>query len=301
MKMTGALAFAAAAACGVSATAQEIPGPPKVLVVSREEIKPGKMTPHAKSAATFVSVANRAGAANYRIGLVPLSGDTNVVVYLEAHPSFAAYEAASTAFDGVVAKDAALKAEMDAVDRQGEMHESVKTGLYRFRPDLSYRPGGMEEVARARYMTIRTTRVRTGHTPEYVEYVKRFVAAREKAGVDAHTAVYQIVSGGDPSTFLTFTIARSLAEWDEVTARMAAEQKAIEEAYGGAEAARQQRMLLAEAVAETSLVTYAMSPEISRPLPQFVAYDAAFWGGKPPDTGKALAAQKPGRKPDSKQ
>ncbi len=53
------------------------------------------MGPHAKVAASFAALAAKANAPNYRIGLTPISGDDNAVLYLEAHPSFAALEAAA--------------------------------------------------------------------------------------------------------------------------------------------------------------------------------------------------------------
>ena len=292
---------AMAAGFAASTSAQEPPGPPKVLVVNREEIKPGQMGPHTKVAAGFAALAAKAGAPNHRIGLTPISGDDNSVLYLEAHPSFAALEAAQNAFDGAMASNAALKAEFDAVQRHGDMHGSQRTAIYRYRADLSYRPGKMEDVARARYMTLQTTRIKPGRGVDYIEYLKGQVAAREKANLDMHTAVYQAVSGAAPNTFVVFTIARSLQEWDDTFARTEADQKALTDALGGAEAARQQRMILADVVADSTVATYAMSPEISRPLPQFVAYDPGFWGPARAADAKALASKKEIRKEAPKQ
>ena len=295
-----ALALVALVGIGASAPAQEPQGPPKVLVVTREEIKPGKMGPHSKMAAGYVAVAARANAPNYRIGLTPISGDENAVLYLEAHPSFAAFETARNEFAGAVASNAALKADLDAVERQGDMHSAQRTTIYRYRPELSYRPGRMDDVARARYMTMQTTRVKPGRGVDYVEYVKAQVAAREKANLDLHTAVYQAVSGGAMNTFVIFTTSRSLKEWDDNVARAEADQKAIEAALGGPEAARQQRMILSEVVADGNTATYAMSPEMSRPLPQFMAYDPGFWGTRPAADTKALASKKEIRKEQPK-
>jgi hypothetical protein len=301
MRSTLAL-LALAAGLGAVAAADEPVGPPRVLVVTREEIKPGMMGPHSRSAASYVSVATRANAPNYRIGLTPLSGDENTVVYLEPHPSFAAYEAARNAFEGAIQANAALKTEMDSVDRDGSMHQSQRTAIYRYRPDLSYRPGRMEDVARARYMTMATTRIKPGRGIDYVAYLKGQIAAREKANIDTHTAVYQSVSGAAPNTFVVFSTARSLAEWDDITARLDADQKAMETALGGPEAARLQRMILADVIADSTVATYAMTPEISRPMPQFLAYDAAFWAPRAAAAGggKALATKKE-TKPQAKQ
>jgi hypothetical protein len=159
----------------------------------------------------------------------------------------------------------------------------------------------MEDVARARYMTMTTTRIKPGRGIDYVAYLKGQIAAREKANLDMHTAVYQSVSGAAPNTFVVFGSARSLSEWDDVGARADADQKAMEAALGGAEAARQQRMVLADVIADSMVATYAMSPELSRPMPQFMAYDTAFWGPKASAGGKALATKKETAKPQPKQ
>jgi hypothetical protein len=159
----------------------------------------------------------------------------------------------------------------------------------------------MEDVAKARYMTVTTVRIKPGRGVDYVEYLKNQVAAREKANLDSHTAVYQVVSGGAPNTFLVFTAARSLKDWDDASARAESDQKAMEAALGGAEAARQQRMILADVVADWMVSSYAMSPELSRPAPQFMAYDPGFWGAGPAAGGKALATKKETKKPEAKQ
>ena len=82
MRAAAVTLMALAAAFGASASAQEAPGPPPILVVNREDIKPGKMTPHVKAASGYVAVAEKSKAANYRVALTPVSGDDNVVVYL---------------------------------------------------------------------------------------------------------------------------------------------------------------------------------------------------------------------------
>ena len=94
------------AAFGGLAVAEEAPGPPPVLVINKEEIKPGQMGPHEKNAARFVSIENKANAESYRIGLTPISGDDNVVLYLEGYPSFEALEKATKQFDGTLATNA---------------------------------------------------------------------------------------------------------------------------------------------------------------------------------------------------
>ena len=293
------------AAFAGAAVAQEAAGPPPVLVINKEEIKPGMMGPHEKNAAKYVSIQNKANAETYRLGLTPVSGDDNVVVYLEGYGSFEDMEKAAKQFEGTLATNASLRAEMEQMTQQGaDMHASQKTALAVLRPDLSFRPVRMDAVAKARYFTINTTHLKIGHMPDYEAYTKALNAAREKANADwVHTAVYQVVSGAPAGTFMTFTLHNSLKEWDEIGAKMQERNKAIDTALGGDEVVKERRRQAAEIMADSSSALFAMSPSISRPSPQFMAYDPDFWKTKPAAEVKALASkkEKPAPKPAEKQ
>jgi len=282
------------ATLGGSAVADEAAPPPPVLVIAKEEIKPGQMGPHEKNAAHFVAIQNKANAGMHRLGLTPVSGDDNVVVYLEGYPSFAEMEKANKAFGEALAANAALAAELDQNTAQGaNMHASQKTSLAVYRPDLSFRPAHMDVVAKSRYFGITTTHLKIGHTPDYEAYTKQLNAGREKANADwIHTAVYQVVSGAPAGTFLTFTLYGSLAEWDQATAKMSERNKAVDTALGGDEVVKERRKQAGEIMADTSSALFAMTPTISRPGPTFVAYDAGFWTPKAAAEAKALASKK---------
>jgi hypothetical protein len=270
-----------------------------VLLINKEEIKPGLMGPHEKNAAKFVAIENKANADNFRLGLTPVSGDNNVVLYLEGYPSFEAMEQAAQKFEATIAASPALQAELDQNTAQGaNMHETQKTALAIFRSDLSFRPIGMDQVAKARYFGVTTTRLNIGQTPDYEAYTKALNAGRDKANADwVHTAVYQVVSGGPAATFMTFTLYRSLKEWDENTAKMLERNKAVDTALGGEEVVKERRRQAGQMIAEVSSALYAMTPSISRPSPQFMAYDAEFWKPKSASEVKALATKKETKKP----
>ena len=284
------------AALGGAAVAEEATplGPPPVLLINREEIKPGRMGPHEKNAAKFVAIENKANADNYRLGLTPVSGDNNAVLYLEGYESFEEMEKVQQKFEATVATNASLQADLDQNTAQGaDMHASQKTALAVYRSDLSFRPVRMDDVAKARYFGVTTTRLYIGQTPDYETYTKALNAAREKANADwVHTAVYQVVSGAPAATFVTFTTYRSLKEWDDNTAKMVERNKTIDEALGGDEVVKGRRKLAKEMIAEVSSALYAMSPSISRPSPQFMAYDPGFWKPKAAAETKALASKK---------
>lgn len=289
--LLGLLALTAA-----TAVAQEFP--PPVLAVTREEIKPGKMSAHERQAASYVALMAKASPDSYRLGLTPVTGDENVVLYLEAYPSFAAVEEARTRTAKAIAGSAAWKAEMDRIETQGgELHASQRVALFRLRHDLSYRPRSVSDVAQSRFMTATSVRIAVGRVPDYVDFIKSLNTAWEKAGVPASRVIYQVQSGAANNTFLLLTPQRSLKEIDEINAALEARQKAIDAALGGDEVVKQRRMLLSDVIADTSTNVYAMAPAISRPSPPFVAADPGFWTPKAAAPAKAAAAKKEASKP----
>lgn len=283
------------AAFGGAAAAQEEMGPPPVLLINKEEIKPGQMGPHERNAAQFVAIQNKANAGSHRLALVPVSGDTNQVLYLEGYGTFAEMEKAFQQFEATLAVNAALRSELEQNTRQGaDMHASQKASIAVFRPDLSFRPKKMEDVARSRYFGVGATRLNPGRTSDYEAWVKELNAAREKANVEGiHTAVYQVISGASVGTYMTFTMNRSLAEWDEFRAKMGDRNKAIDAALGGESVVAERAKRAGEIIADTYVTLYALNASISRPGEAFVAYDPEFWKPKAsPADAKALASKK---------
>jgi hypothetical protein len=276
-----------------SAVLAQDAGPPKVIALAREEIKAGRGTAHARSAASFVVAANKANAPIHRIALVPVSGDDNAVVYIQAFGSFADVEAAHKQMEETIAANAAFKAELDRLDREEvDQHASQRTAYYTLRPELSYEPRTAEQTGKSRFMSVTTTRIKPGRVPDYVDYIKSLNVARKKAGVDVHTAVYQVFSGAPTGTFLSFASMRSLSDIDDVRQKMEESQKALDEALGGPDVVKQRRMLISEIVADGFNTIYAMEPSLSRPTALIAAADPDFWNPKPAAATKALAAKK---------
>src|SRR5262249_30482829 len=155
-------------ALSASAVLAQETGPPNVISVAREEIRPGKGTAHTRSAASFVAAVVRANAPLHRIALVPISGDDNSVVYLQGFGSFADVETSYKQFEEAVAGNAALKTELDRLDREEvDQHASQRTAYYTLRPDLSFHPKTAEQTGKARFMSVTTIRVKPGRAPDY--------------------------------------------------------------------------------------------------------------------------------------
>ncbi len=115
--------------CAAGAAAQEASGPPPVITISREEVKAGRMAANEKVAAGFAALANRTSAPSRWIGLVPLTGDENVSLFLSPYGSFAAFEASNHAWEQAMGT-ATAKAEMEQLERQNaEVQNSWRTML----------------------------------------------------------------------------------------------------------------------------------------------------------------------------
>jgi hypothetical protein len=283
---------------GAPALAQAPPGPPPVLMITVEEIKPGSMAAHEKSVGSYLALWERAKVPAGRIGLQPVSGDTNQVVYLQGYESYAAMEAANQKQEQTIAANPMWQAEIERLDREsGPLHASQKTIIASFRPDLSYQPLTMDAVAKARYFNVRTTTVNPGRGGDYAEYMKQLNHARDKAQVaDIHTAVYQVMSGAPGGTFVTLFVNRSLADEDAFRKASDARSKAVNEALGG-DSVVKQRAALAEQVFATGAgmdTLYSVNRKLSQPTAQFAAYDPEFWA--PTASGKALAIKKEEKK-----
>jgi hypothetical protein len=274
-----------------AAAQEQTSAPPPVLSIGQEEITPGSMGAHQKQVASYLALFNRANVGASRLGLVPVSGDDNQVLYLEGYASFADLEATRNKSDETFAASPVLQAELDALDRQtGPMHATQKTLIAVFRPDLSYRPLGTDAVGKSRYFSVTTNRIKPGRYTAYEEYAKQLNRAREKANLNEHTSVYQVVTGAPLGTFVSFSSSRSLSEWDDFGRGMQARNKAIDEALGGDVVAKQRRETAETIFADSRSSLYAFSPRISRPSPQIAAADPDFWSAKP--TIKMLAVKK---------
>src|SRR5262249_14876053 len=82
------------AAAPVPAVAQPAEqGPPPVLVINREQVKPGKMSAHEKVSSAYTALFTKVNPETAWLGLTPIAGDDNIVLFLSGYPTFAAAEA----------------------------------------------------------------------------------------------------------------------------------------------------------------------------------------------------------------
>lgn len=277
MKKSLLLLLVLLAACSAAIAQTPAPhGPPKVLYLVREDIKPGMMPAHNKHSASFATIFGKLQTPNHRIALVPVAGNENEVVYVTGAESFAELEGMLQATDKKMGGATGVT-KADLARLQGEapqLHNAMRDMLAVFRPELSFNPAVV--VPQMRYFSITTVRLKPGKDAEYAEYVQKIVnIARTKAKVDnLHIAVFQVISGTGGGTYMIFRPMKSMGEMDDpvnmrVRASMSDDmRKDADKSYS-------------DAVMSSETSTYWLTPEMSYVDKEFAALDPGFWNPKP--------------------
>ncbi len=270
-------------------TAQEksegVTPPPKVLVIVREFLKPGKAgTTHEKTESAFVQAFSRAKWPTHYFAVDSLSGKPRSL-FLVPYDSFESWEKDNRA----VQKNATLVAALDRAGvADGELLSDIDTGEFRYREDYSLR--APVDIAHMRYFEISLFRVRSGHEKDWDDLVKLVMAAYEKIP-EVHWATFEAVYGQEGDTYLVFTPMKSAAEID----RSFAQGKQFEAAMGE-EGMKKLGELSAAAIQLSRTNLFQFNPRMSYPPEAWVKADPEFWNPKPASTPK-----QPGQKPAAKQ
>jgi hypothetical protein len=188
--------------------------PPKVLVITREYLKPGRAgSMHAKTESAFVHAMAAAKWPTHYFAIDSLSGPSRSL-FLVGYPSFDAWEKDNLATQ----KNATLSAALDRASiADGDLLSAYESSTSVFRDDMSLRAA--VNIAQMRFFEIMQFVVRPGHDKEWEELVKMYVDGYGKAVPEAHWATFERVygasnGGSNGSIFLVFNPMKSLAEVD---------------------------------------------------------------------------------------
>jgi hypothetical protein len=279
------IVFVLSATFGLLAQTPAAPGgPPKVLQIFREEVKPGKSVAHEKWETGWPRAFAKANWPTRYLAITSLSGPSEAW-FLTGHESLAAWEKDRQNLD----KAAALKAEDDRLSAgDGEFLSAARSIVAALREDLSNKPN--VTLGKMRYFRIVTYRVRPGHETDFTDAAKIVREAYEKAKVDLPWAVYQIVSGMPGPTYLVFLPMKSLEEIDAAQAHSKTFQEALGEENG-----KKLQKLASDGYLNTESNIYAFSPKMSYVAPEVASADPDFWTPKP--AAPAAAAKEKGKKP----
>lgn len=272
--------------CGAAwAQDQATMKPPKVLIIGREFLKPGKAgTPHEKTEAAYVQAFTRAKWPHHYLAAQAMTGRSRAL-FLSGYDSLEAAEKDQREQQ----KNTALSAAIDRADiADGElMTDDSDSAFFAYREDLSYNAGlPVTEFAHMRYFEIRLTHVKPGHTTEYLELLKTVNEVRRKANLADHYASYQLLYGGPTGEFIYLHPIKSLAELDQ-----AHESQAFSRA-AGEEGLKKIEELAGKAVESTYLQLFHFAPRMSYVGEDLIQADPEFWKPKPRATTAAAAGEK---------
>ena len=267
------------------ATAQDkppgMPPPPKVLVIFREFLKPGKAGPtHEKTESAFVQAFTRAKWPTHYLTIDSLSGKPRSL-FLTGFDSFEAWEKDNQATQ----KNTALSATLErAAAADGELLTDADAGVFTLKEEYSLHVP--VDIPHMRYFEITRFQVKPGHDKDFDDLAKMYMAAYDKMP-DVHWATFQGAYGPEGNTYLIFTPMKSASEIDKsfVTG------KQVQDAMG-AEGGKKAADLSAAAIETSQTNLFIFNPRISYVQDEWIKADPDFW--KP----KAAAAPTPKQSPE---
>ena len=256
---------------GLEAAAQEMPSPPKVLVIMREYLKPGRAGGvHERSESAFVRAMTAAKWPTHYFAIESMSGPSRAL-FLTGYPSFAAWEKDNQA----TAKNAALTAALEHASlMDGDLLTSYDQNVFVYRDDISLRSN--VDIAHMRYFQILLFQVRPGHEKEWSDLAKMYKEGYEKAVPDAKWAVFESAFGANNGGMVAiFMPMKTLAEIDQSFA----DDKKFSDAMGE-DGMKKLAELSASSIETEQVNLFQFNPKMSYPQEEWIKADREFWRPK---------------------
>jgi len=256
--------------------------PPKVLVIAREFLKPGKGgSLHEKTESAFVQAFAKAKWPTRYLAVDSLSGKPRSL-FLVGYESFDAWEKDNLA----IQKNAGLGAALDhAAIADGDLLSDVDASVVVYREDQSLRAN--INLGEFRYFEISLYSVKAGHRKDWDEIVKLVTAAYQKIP-DARWATFELAYGQQAgNTYVIFSPLKSGADIDKGFAQGKDFVAAM-----GEDGMKRLSELEAAAIESSQTNLFQFNPKLSYPRDSWVKADPDFW--KPaPAPAAAKKAEKP--------
>ncbi len=247
-------------------------GPPNVLVIHREYLKPGKGGQlHERSESAFVHAFADAKSPYHYFALDSLSGPSRSL-FLFSYNTFADWEKETAA----IRSNPALGAKVDQASlMDGDLLTGYDAGAMMLRPDLSLNKGSIDG---ARYFEITAFVVKPGHVHDFTELAKLYIDTYRKVAPQTHWDTFEVMYGSPiPTTaggevFLVFNLMKSLAETD----------KSIQDSDKfaselGASGMQKVSELTAASIQLSTTNLFVINPRESNPPSEWIKKDPGFW------------------------
>lgn len=251
-------------------SADGVMAPPKVLVIQREFVKPGKAgMMHDKSESAFVRAMAAAKWPTHYFGMTSLSGPSRALFFV-GYSSFAAWEKDNLDTD----HNATLSAALDrAAVADGDLLSAYDSSAWVYSDEYSLNTKG--SIAEMRYMELTVFKVRPGHRKEWDELVKLYKSGYEKIP-NAHWATFESMYGmNNGGEYLVATPMKSMSEVDQ---SMGDEKQFL--ASQGASNMKKLEELAASCIESSQANLFLFNPKMSYPPEAWVKADPGFWRPK---------------------
>jgi len=257
---------------------EEVMAPPKVLVIVREFLKPGKAgSPHIKTESGFVNAFAAAKWPTHYLAMDSLSGQSRSL-FIIGYDSFEAWEKDNLASMNNPTLFAALDRASIA---DGDLLTSTESSTFVYRDDYSLR--AKVNIPQMRYFEISRFHVRPGHQKDWEALVKMYISGYEKAVPNGRWATFEDMYGhNSDGNYIVIVPMKSLAETD----RGFTDSKQFAAAMGE-DGMKKLAELEASCIdsAETNL--FMFNPKMSYVSEKWINADPAFWKPKAPAGKKA--------------
>jgi hypothetical protein len=242
--------------------------PPKVLVIFREFVKPGKTgATHERSESAFVQAFTRAKWPTHYFAMDSLSGKPRSL-FITGYDSFDAWEKDNAATQ----KNTAFAAMLDrAALADGELLSDADAGVFTYNEEYSLR--GPVDIPHMRYFEISQFQVRQGHSKDWDDLVKMVIAAYQKIP-SAHWATFERAYGSG-SSYIVITPMKSGAEIDQE-----ADQDKQFMAAMGEDGMKRLGELEAAAIESRQTNLFTFNPRMSYVSDDWIKADPDFWKPK---------------------
>ena len=243
--------------------------PPKVLVIAREFVKPGKAGMiHHRSETAFVQAFATAKWPTHYLAINSMSGKPRSL-FLTGCDSFEAMEKDNKAAE----KNAGLSAALDRASlNDGELLSDFDQGVFVYREDLSLNPAA--DLPHMRYFELSAFRVKPGHEKDFEELAKIYINAYSKVP-DTHWATYEVAYGSLGNTVIVFSPLKTASEIDHNFVQG----KQIEETMGE-DTMKRAHELSAACLESTQTNLFSFEPKMSYVPSEWAKADPTFWGQK---------------------
>lgn len=247
-------------------------GPPKVLVIDREYLKPGKVgAQHDRTESAIVKAFTDAKVPSYYLALDSLSGPTRSLFFF-GYDSFADWQKETTA----IRSNPALAGKLDqAAQADGDLLSGYESAAAVLRPDLSLNKGSINGT---RYFELTLFIVKPGYEHDFEELAKIYIETWRKIDPDTHWDTFEVMYGNPApgiaggGIFLVANTMKSLAETDKSIAN--GDKFA---STAGDETMKKVRELTAASIASANTSLFEINPRMSNPRPEWVKNEPDFW------------------------